>query len=325
MSLRLKVILFFTLCSALAVLSLCFGSSFISPARVFHALAGDGSSAERAILLSLRVPRLVLALVVGASLSVSGALFQALLKNPLSDPYTIGVSGGAALGATVAILLSLKSILIMAFAFAGGIAVITLVFFLSRRIRLGSTSLILGGIAVSFILSSAVLLIFALARAEQVQRAMYWLMGDFSLARYAILWRAAVFSAAVIIITFFYHRHLDIISFGDAFAKNLGVRERDIVSIFWIASLLSAVSVSLAGMIGFVGLVIPHTVRYIFGPDHRTLLPASALGGGLFLALCDAAGRSIAPPYEIPAGIITGFGGGIFFLVLLLRKGGARS
>ncbi|TAL35034.1 MAG: iron ABC transporter permease [Spirochaetes bacterium] len=306
---------------AAVVLSLSLGSTFISPYALIQALGGDRDSIEFIILTKLRLPRLFMALAVGASLAVSGALYQSLLRNPLADPYTIGVSGGASLGATVAIVASLSAAWVVFAAFTGAIAVIAAVYLLARRLRMGNTPLILGGIALSFIFSSAVMLLFSVSRAEQVHRALMWLMGDLGIARYAILLPGSLLALALAVLSWAHARQLDILSFGESFAKGLGVSRAEIVRIFWIGSMLAAVSVALAGVIGFVGLIVPHVVRLVSGPGHRRLLPYSALAGGAFLALADAAGRAIVPPYEIPAGVITGFFGGIFFLGLLLARG----
>jgi len=320
-----KIIVLAALCVFAIALSLCLGSGFISPARVPGILWDRAPGAEYEILTRLRIPRILMAFTIGAALAVSGVLFQALLKNPLSDPYTIGVSGGAAFGASVAIILLERSVYVVLLAFGGSMAVVFLVFLLSRKLRIGSTALILGGIALSFILHSALLLLFSVSRSQEVHRALFWLMGDLSIGRFGELYRIGALTALVILLSLFYHRHLNIIAFGDSFAKNMGVSPGEIKNIFWLAALLAALSVSLGGVIGFVGLIIPHAIRYIFGPNHGVVLPAAALGGGFFLVLSDTLGRSIAPPYEIPVGIITGFLGGIFFLVLLLRKRGIEA
>ncbi|MGV7929502.1 MAG: FecCD family ABC transporter permease [Spirochaetota bacterium] len=307
---------------ALAILlALSAGSTFLAPADIAGALAGDHGTAEYRILVHLRLPRILMALVVGASLSVSGAMFQSLFRNPLSDPYTVGVSGGAALGASAAIVLGASFALVAVFSFAGSLAAITLVYGLSRLRGLGSSGIILGGISLSFIFSSGVMLIFALARPEAVHKALMWLMGDLSLARYDALYRMGLFALLLLGAALCLHRHLDVISFGGDFARSLGVAGTDTRTVFWVGGLLAALSVALAGVIGFVGLIVPHAVRALVGPVHRRLLPASAAAGALFLVVCDTIGRTFAMPYEIPVGVITGFLGGIFFLVLLLKRG----
>ena len=182
----------------------------------------------------------------------------------------------------------------------------------------------MSGIALGFILSAAVLLIYALSRSDQIHRAMLWLMGDLSGARYDMLNLLGCVSLALVLAVMAYWKHLDVISMGDRFSRGLGVTDRDVRVLFWVASLLAALSVSLAGVIGFVGLIVPHMMRSVFGPGHLRLVPASAVCGGLFLLVSDTIGRSLVPPFEIPVGVITGFLGGAFFLVYMVRSRGSR-
>jgi len=317
-----KFLILIFLIAAATLISLMAGTTFISPSEFFDMISHSKESDLYNVFVNLRVPRVIMALIIGASLSVSGTMFQSILKNPLADPYIIGVSGGAALGATIAIVLSLDYIFIVILSFGGSLLSITFVYLLSIKNRFGTTSLILSGIALSFIMSSAVLLIYAMSKSQDVHRAVMWLMGDLSIARYQMMKPMAVICIFIIGIAMFFHKHLNIISFGDSFSRNMGVTEGSIRNIFWLASFLSAISVSLAGVVGFVGLIIPHVMRNIFGPDHIRLIPLSAIGGGMFLMVSDAIGRSIVPPYEIPVGIITGFVGGIFFLVYMMRNRG---
>lgn len=317
---RLRIILFLLGGALVAVAALSVGTRFVSPLDFPGVIADPGRYPTESLLLAIRLPRVIMALVIGASLSVSGVIFQSILKNPLADPYLIGVSGGAALGATVAIVLSLHYGLVVAFAFAGSIGVVAAVYLMSRRLRFGTASLLLSGIALSFVFSSSVLLIFSFAGPEKVHKAVMWLMGDLSIARYEAL---PAMSLACILLAagaYLLGRNLDVISFGDDFAANLGVSGGSVRVLFWIASLLAALSVSLCGVVGFVGLVVPHFMRLMAGPRHRVLLPASFAGGGFFLVTADALGRSAVPPYEIPVGVVTGFAGGIFFLFYLLSR-----
>ncbi len=308
--------------AVIIILSQSLGTTFISPIEIFNIISGEKQTNELQIILSLRFPRLIMTLIIGASLAVSGVIFQAILKNPLADPFTIGVSSGASLGACFGIIFSMSNIFILSGAFIGGIGASSFVYLISKSRRFGSSSLILSGISLSFILWSSVLLIFAISPSQQVHKALMWLMGDLSIARYNMLWRAVPFSMIVIGISLIYHRHLNIIGFGNDLAKTLGITNRDIQNQFWLAAILAAVSVSLAGIIGFVGLIIPHITRRLFGPDHKHLIWLSAISGAFFLAACDILSRTMAPPYEIPIGVITGFFGGIFFLILMLRSGG---
>ncbi len=318
-SLKFIILLFFAIIVVLIALSI--GTSFISPLAIIKSLSGKSSQLEHDIIVSLRIPRIIMALLVGASLSVSGVIFQSILKNPLADPFTIGVSSGAALGASIGIVLHSGSFFITTGSFLGSISAAYFVYLISKYKRFGSAYLILSGISLGFVLWSAVLLIFAIAPAQEVHKAVLWLMGDLSIAKYQLLWRMGGFCIIVILLAYIYYRQLNIISFGKDFAESSGVSKYDIRNLFWIASLLAAISVAVAGVIGFVGLIIPHVIRSLFGSNHKQLLGISAIGGGVFLVICDALSRTIAAPYEIPIGIITGFFGGIFFLILMLNKG----
>jgi iron complex transport system permease protein len=320
MKVRYKILILILVSLILVMAALSIGVRIITPGAMVDIFLGKAGTIDYAILVKLRLPRVLLALVIGSSLAVSGTVFQSVLKNPLADPYIIGVSGGAALGATAGIILNAGPYTVAFAAFAGSIAVITAVYLLSKRMMLGSSALILSGLALGFILHAAVLLIYALSRSDQIHRALLWLMGDLSGARYDLLNGLGGVSLLLILAVMIFHKHLDIISMGHRFSRNLGVTEGNIRLLFWIASLLAAISVSLAGVIGFVGLIVPHLMRNIFGPGHLRLVPAAAVGGALFLLASDTIGRSLAPPFEIPVGIITGFIGGAFFLVHMMRR-----
>jgi len=306
----------------LVAVALSVGTRAITPDAIARILFEGARGIDYAVLVHIRMPRVICAMLVGASLALSGTAFQAVLKNPLADPYLIGVSGGAALGATGAIIAGASTYAVAAASFAGSLAAVAAVYFLSRRMMFGSTSLILSGVALGFILSSGVLMAYALVRSDQVHRALMWLMGDLGIARYDALGAAGAASLIIAVGMWYYRQHLDVISLGEKFSRSLGVTPRDLGMIFWMASLLAAIAVSLAGVIGFVGLIVPHVARNIFGPRHSRLLPSAAAAGALFLLASDTVGRVLAPPYEVPAGVITSFLGGVFFLILMARRGG---
>jgi len=316
---RMKTIAALSAGAFLFVMSLMAGPKIYSPAELWNMLVLGADERARSVIMGLRLPRILMALGVGASLSVSGAVFQAILKNPLADPYLIGVSSGAACGAAAAIVLGLGYFWVAAFSFAGSLGVITGVFLISRRMKLGGSSLILSGVSLGFILSSAVLMIFFLAGPGKVHQAVMWMMGDFSAARYDMLAYMGAFCALLIAFVALYARHLDVISMGDLYAQNLGVTPASVRALFWAAALLASICVSLCGVIGFVGLIIPHAVRKAVGPGHSSLVPWAAAAGGVFLMAADAVGRSVVRPYDVPVGIITGFAGGIFFLLFVAR------
>ena len=312
-----KYILLFLLLGLFTFVSLAAGERFISPVELLSVFFGQPDSLTESIVLNLRLPRIGAAFISGAALSVSGVVFQSALRNPLADPYILGISGGAALGTVAGVIFLPFGVAPEILAFAGSIASVFFVEMFSRRYGYGSPSLILAGISMSFVVSSAVMLLFCFAKADEVHKALMWLMGDFSIARYSFLGRGFAACFFLISVIFLNHKSCDIISFGKDFSLSTGVSQNKVRFLFITASLLAAVSVLLAGVIGFVGLIVPHLFRYVFGANHIRLIPFSAMGGGIFLMLCDALGRSFVSPYEIPAGIITCFFGGIFFLVYM--------
>ena len=324
-----RIIILFAALAALACISfavsLSSGSSSMTPARLMAALANpSGSDTDAVIIWQVRFPRVALAMLTGMGLAVCGVVFQGLLRNPLADPYTLGISGGAALGAALAIVYGANSagaLTLPLAAFGGGTLSVTLIYFISARQNFSTHTLVLAGVIVGFICSSAVLFIFAITDASKLQAAVVWLMGDLSTAnnRLIITAGAAIVTGTALLWTF--SQQLNILTLGDEKAANLGINTEVTKKIIFVAaSLITGATVSAAGVIGFVGLILPHAVRRISGPDHRVLIPASALAGAIFLPLCDAAARTVFAPAELPVGVITGFIGGIFFLIFLLKK-----
>ena len=312
-----KYILLFLLLGALTFVLLMTGERFIPLTEFLQVFFGQPDPLTKSIVLNIRLPRIEAAFISGAALSVSGVVFQSVLRNPLADPYILGISGGAALGTAVGIIVLPFGVAPEILAFAGSVVSVFFVEIFSRRYGYGSSSLILAGISMSFVISSAVMLLFCFAKPEEVHKALMWLMGDLSIARYSFLGRAFAVCFFLILLIFLNHKSCDIISFGKDFLLSTGVSENRVRFLFITASLLAAISVLLAGVIGFAGLIVPHLFRYIFGANHVRPIPLSAVGGGIFLMLCDGLGRSFVSPYEIPAGIITCFFGGIFFLAYM--------
>lgn len=296
---------------------------------IFKNINGNYTDVQRNIIIGIRLPRVFLGMIVGASLSISGLVFQALLKNPLADPYTLGISAGASFGAGIAIFLSyavgqaFRSFLPI-FAFFGGVSTIFLVYFLARvKGRVQVLTIILAGVVVSYIFSSGVVLIMSLL-GDKSHEIIFWLMG--SLAGYHS--HLIPLSLAIIIfmlVILFFYRDLDLMSLGDDQAKSLGVNTDFVrVVLFTITSLITSISVSLTGTIGFVGLIVPHSMRLIFGPKHKILVPSSILVGASFLPISDCIARTIPSlvfqtGMEIPVGVITSLFGAPFFIFLLIR------
>lgn len=281
------------------------------------------------IIWEIRLPRVLLALGVGAGLAVSGAAFQGLLRNPLADPYTLGVSSGAALGAVLVIFFKISLVSFMTlpfFAIAGGLSALVLVFGLTRLSRRGTSieTLVLAGIIVSAFIGSLISLLIALS-GEELRGILYWLFGSLSMRGWRYLALYLPFFVVGTVVLFLHHRELNALAFGEEAAYHLGVdvkRKRGLILIG--ASLVSGAAVAVSGTIGFVGLIIPHVVRLLVGPDHKHVLPLSMLLGGSFLAVADMTARTIIAPQELPVGVITALVGAPVFAFLLLRANGQR-
>jgi iron complex transport system permease protein len=287
------------------------------------------SELEKTIILGIRLPRVLASFLVGLSLASSGVVFQGIFRNPMADPFIIGVSSGAALGAALAIVLKvgigiLSYYTIPAMAFLGSLLALFITYNISK---VGSiipiTTLLLSGIAVSIFFSSIVAMLEVIAGAE-LHPLVFWLMGGFSYVEWKDILLAfpLIFLSEIVIYAF--ARDLNLMLLGEEEAKNLGVsveKTKKILIIF--SSLVTATSVSLSGIIGFVGLIVPHITRILIGPDHRILIPASMLVGGIFLMVCDSLARIAMLPSELPVGIITALSGGPFFIYLLRKKKGS--
>lgn len=313
------------------LLSISVGSVKVKPLRsifiLFQSLLGlkgTGTETERTIILSLRVPRALLAGLVGAGLSVAGTIFQALLRNPLADPYILGVSSGAAVGAIVAILMGLSTLsfgLPLA-SFLGALLTVVIVFYFGRQDgKIHPNTLLLAGVVIGSFLTALIMFFISISQKEELHTIIFWLMGDFSFSNGQAI--SIVFPYILISFLFLYlhARKLNLILSGEESALQMGVDVERLKLISYLAaSLMTAASVSLCGLIGFVGLIIPHSVRLIFGPDHRLILPAVALIGASFLIISDTLARSIIAPIELPVGVITATFGGPFFVYLLRRR-----
>ena len=294
-------------------------------------IAVEGSAAAaRLIIIDVRLPRILTALLVGAGLGVAGVVFQGLLLNPLADPFTIGVSAGAAFGATVAILLPtllpLATILtgpavVPWFAFAGAILSLALVYFIaSSRGRVMPESMILAGVIVAAFLSALISFMKSIA-GEKLASVVFWIMGSFSGALWSQVLLLLPYCIICSVILQAHAGALNIMAMGDTTALQLGVEVNRVRRrLLLVAALLTAAVVSVSGVIGFVGLVVPHINRILLGPDHRRLLPASALLGGLVLVAADTLARTVAGATEIPVGVVTALLGAPFFCVIFKKK-----
>lgn len=287
-------------------------------------MQGPGESINQTIFWQVRFPRALLGALVGAALSLSGTTFQAVLRNPLADPYLLGVSGGAALGSVLALTCGAQSAIVLPLsAFSGALLALALVYLVARAHSCSSHTLILSGVMVGSL--AAALLLFLLWRApsDATRQAIFWLAGNLALAdpewvSWGWLWATIGF-----VILWAMAPNLDLLTQGEETAEDLGLNVgRTRLILFVLAGALTACAVALAGLVGFVGLVIPHICRLLWGPGHRLLIPLAALLGGSFLMLSDAIARSVYAPVEIPVGVVTAILGAPFFLYLLRRNGG---
>jgi len=281
---------------------------------------------QETIIISVRLPRVLLALLVGMGLALAGAIFQGLFRNPMADPSIIGASQGAALGATIAFFFGINAgwgglSSVPLFAFAGALLAVVVVYLIARAGgRVSVSSLLLVGIAVSSFLASIVSLLMVVSE-DRMHNIFFWLMGGLGTGNWDMVLAVIPFIMAGSLVSIFMARDLNLLMLGEERAAQLGLEtERFKWIMLAVASLVVGAAVSVSGIIGFVGLMTPHIVRQLTGPDHRFLIPGSLLGGGLFLVLADTLARTAIAPKELPVGIVTAFFGAPFFIYLLKRR-----
>ncbi len=312
--------------AAAAVTGIASGSAGIPLRRILTIILDGQATPEFGILIDIRLPRIVLGFAVGGALSIAGVILQGMFKNPLVEPYTLGISGGAALGAALCIILQLHYILpvtaLPLSGFLGSCLVILPLYFLNmRRTILRMQGILLTGVMMSFISSSLVFLIFAISRTQELHSIVFWIMGSLEEPSWTLILVLTVIVVACLFISYFFASVLNALSLGEEEAVHLGIdTERAKKQLFLMASLLTGISVSLTGIIGFVGLIVPHFVRIMTGYDHRRLLVVSFLVGSGFLIFCDTIARTVIAPIELPVGVITGILGGIVFIYILARR-----
>ncbi|MBN1900422.1 iron ABC transporter permease [Candidatus Sumerlaeota bacterium] len=316
--------------SALVVCPLI-GSERISLSKALDFSMPIKGNPDAVILFYARIPRCLLALLVGAALASSGVTFQAMLKNPLATPYTLGLAGGSSLAAVMIIMffdfIKWRFPLLQPIAsFIGALATLGIVYKLGRRSGgFQHVTLILAGVTLNLFFSSLILLIQYIADPARTFFILHWLMGNLDFIRYDPVLLILPFQITGMAILFYHARAMNLLSLDEMSARSLGLDVPVVMRRLYIASSLVAGSaIAFSGPIGFVGLIVPHAIRLMVGADHRILLPASFLAGGAFLILCDTLARTVLAPTELPVGVITALLGGPFFLWLLLRqkKGG---
>lgn len=291
------------------------GSSHISLTRAF-----EGLSPDHEIFFYARLPRVLLALLAGAALSITGVMFQCMLRDPLAEPYTLGVSSGASVGAVLAISLGLSYISIAGLAGAAVVLLIVVAMSVEAR-RVSSFTLLLTGVTMNSIAFALILFMHSIASLSQSFAISRWLMGGLDAVPYSTVGWLAVVIVPVMVVVTLRAPQWNLLAVGEEWAASRGVSTTRLTLFGYIAgSLLTGLVTALTGPIGFVGLIVPHALRLKLGADHRTLMPCAILLGAAFLAICDTVARTIIPPTDIPVGVLTAMGGGPFFLWLLRSK-----
>lgn len=316
-----------------AILSISLGTADIGLIKILRGIFGwvsdpvrGWTDTDRVIIFQVRLPRIILAGIVGATLSVSGVVFQAIFRNPLADPYILGISSGSAVGAILAIIsgAGLSFLSIPAASFCGALLTIMLVLGIAGTgYRFQTNTLLLAGVIVGSFFSAIIMFLVSITQDERLHSIIFWLMGDLSLSKYNEIIIVTPFVIIGCLIIYLHAHPLNLIVTGEETALQLGVEVERVKRLLLItASLITGVVVSVSGVIGFVGLIVPHMMRMVFGSDHRLLLPVSGLFGLSFLVVADTIARIIIAPVELPVGVITAIFGAPFFIYLLRRKGG---
>jgi len=318
MKVRVSLGLIF-ICLFSFIVALQSGSVSFSFNQLISALLGQEGIAHT-VVYDLRLPRALAAFVCGGMLALAGTLMQALLRNPLADPYILGVSGGAASAALIAILLGFSSLMIQISSFAGALLSILLVFFLAHSHGSWTSSrLLLTGVVLAAGWNALISFLLSVSPGQQVHSLLFWLMGDLSNTHLS-LWQVLLL-VFMTLVSFALARPLNLITRGELQAAALGLNIKSFrILIFFIASGMTAVAISLAGSIGFIGLMAPHILRLIIGSDHRILVPLSVLLGGCLLLLADTLARTVLAPIQLPVGVLTAMLGVPLFLALLYKK-----
>jgi iron complex transport system permease protein len=318
------VLLLLVALSVVIILSLSIGEIPIPYKKIPQILA-DKESMEYGVLFYIRIPRTLLGFAIGGSLSLAGAILQGIYRNPLVEPYTLGISGGASLGVTFAIVAGLHLLNILLLPLAGFICAFTTIFLVyTLSLKKGALSvnrMLLIGVMISFISSSLMMFLMSITATENIHGIVFWIMGSLNESNTAMIGAMVVLSIVCLLISYLFVMPLNALRLGEEKARHLGINSNATIRIlFVITSVLTGACIAVGGVIGFVGLVIPHIVRLFVGSDYRIMLVSSFLSGSIFLILCDIIARTIISPNELPIGVITGIVGGVVFIILLSRS-----
>ena len=309
-----------------SIVSLCVGVVKFSPQTLISSFFEEKETINNTILVNIRIPRILLGLAVGGGLSLVGVLLQGMFRNPLVEPYTLGISGGACLGVCLNIVLRGQKILgVLSLPVAGFLGAMVVLLFLytlsAKKGVLKIKGILLSGVMISYISSSLIMLIMALSQTADLHGIILWTMGSLDEPNWGLIKLALLISSLGLIVSYLFCFDLNAFSLGEEEAAHLGINvEWTKKILFIVSSLLTGAFVAVAGIIGFVGLVVPHFMRLVVGQDHRVLIISSYLAGAAFLIFCDMCARTVVAPLELPVGVITGILGGSLFLYALARK-----
>lgn len=320
----LNILLLLVILTVSVLLSLSIGEISIPIEQIGEALS-DSEGVEYGVLSYIRIPRIVLGIAIGGSLSLAGAILQGIYRNPLVEPYTLGISGGASLGVTLVIVLGLHLVNVLLMPIAGFVgAFITIFLVATLGLSKGKVSvnrMLLIGVMLSFISSSGVMFLMSITKVENIHSIVFWTMGSLNESNPTLVWGMLVLALVCLLFVYLFATPLNALRLGEEKASHLGINSSATIRIlFLITSLLTGACIAVGGVIGFVGLVMPHIIRLWVGSDYRILLLASFLSGSIFLVLSDLLARTVIAPNELPIGVITGIVGGITFIVLLARS-----
>lgn len=325
MNVMVRVLLAIAAFVVVFVVSLSVGEVDNVLAKILGLNGMEFNDIDLIILKEIRLPRIVMAIGVGGLLSMSGLIMQGLFRNPLVEPYTMGLSGGAVLGVAIAFVLGVSemfgSIGVTLMALLGSLMTMILVLFLRRAMQFDINKMLLSGVMISFATSSVTMLLMSLTSRDNISQIVSWNMGSLDVADSERSYCVVAVLIVMMIVMPIFGRVLNVLSVSESMARHVGVRTGLAVPmLFVVATIMAAVSVSLAGVIAFVGMIVPHIVKSLYGHDHRLTLPMSALCGAIFMMLCDVVARVIIYPQEIPVGVMCGIVGGVMFIYLILQK-----
>lgn len=307
------------------VVSLCVGEIDNMLSKLFSVGGETLTETDILILREIRIPRVMMAVGVGALLSMSGLVMQSVFRNPLVEPYTMGLSGGAVLGVAIAFMLGISSAVgnigVTLMAMLGALLTMGIILLLRRVLHYDVNKMLLSGVMISFATSSVTVLLMSLTTRENMSQIVMWNMGSLDITTKEMSYIVVIISVVMIVVLSFWGNEMNVLMVGESMARHVGVRIDIVVPLlFVLATVMAAVSVSFVGVVAFVGMIVPHVVRHIFGYDHRVITAVTAIIGAIFMLMCDIVARVVIYPQEIPTGVMCGIVGGVMFIYLTAKS-----